>query len=128
VLLKEEVLVAVDDEVVTIVARQWQLERHVGEERVAVHPPDPLDLRVGEHEASQQRQFGPVSRELVVKVREVVDDLDAMDAAVIDLVLGSLEQVMVTERVVAGPRLRAGDEHNPRLAPGNGGREARVPC
>lgn len=115
-----------DDEVAVLVAREGQLESHVGEERVAVHPPDPLDLRVGEHEAAEQRQLGPVPGELGVEVGEVVDDLDAVEAAVVDLVLGGLEQVVVAERVVAGPRLRARDEQDPGLAAGDGGREPRV--
>ena len=115
-----------DDEVAVLVAREGQLESHVGEERVAVHPPDPLDLRVGEHEAAELRQLGPVPGERGVEVGEVVVDLDAVVAAVVDLVLGGLEQVVVAERVVAGPRLRARDEQDPGLAAGDGGREPRV--
>jgi hypothetical protein len=55
-----------------------------------------------------------------------VDDLNAMEAAVVDLILGGLEQVVVAERVVAGPRLRASYEQDPGLPPSDGGREARV--
>ncbi|KAG2614882.1 hypothetical protein PVAP13_3NG016090 [Panicum virgatum] len=125
--LLEEVRVAVDDEVAALVARERKLEGHVGEDGVAVHPPDPLHLRVRQHQAPHQRDLGPVPRQLRVEVRHVVHDVDAVEAAVVDLVLDSLEQVVVAGGVVAGPRRRAGDDQDPRVAPRVAGRELRVP-
>jgi hypothetical protein len=46
-----------------------------------------------------------------------VDDLNAVEAAVVDLILGGLEQVVVAERVVAGPRQRASYEQDPAPPP-----------
>ncbi|CAL9203102.1 unnamed protein product [Musa hybrid cultivar] len=48
-LLENEIRVAMDDEVVRGVTVERDLEGHVREERIAVHPPDPLHLRVRQH-------------------------------------------------------------------------------
>jgi len=77
-----------DDKIVACVLREGDLKRHVGEQCVGVQPPDPLDLGVGEHEAADEGELGPVPGELLVEVGHVVDDLDAVDPAVVDLVLG----------------------------------------
>jgi hypothetical protein len=46
-----------------------------------------------------------------------VDDLNAVEAAVVDLIIGGLEQVVVAERVVAGPQQRASYEQDPAPPP-----------
>ncbi|TVU26914.1 hypothetical protein EJB05_29485, partial [Eragrostis curvula] len=118
--LLEQVGVPVDD--------KRKLERHVGEDGVAVDPPDPLHLRVGQHEAPGQRDLGPVPGQVRVQVGRVVHDLHAgVEAAVVDLVLDRLEQVVVARRVVAGPRRRARDQEDLGLSLTVPGRELRVP-
>lgn len=124
-LVEDEIRVAVEDEVVGIVLLQGDLEDHVGEEGVAVHPPDPLHLRMRQHQPSDQGELRPVASKLAIEVRHVVDYLDPVETAVIDLVLDRFEEVVVPDRVVAGIRRGSGYEEDPRL-PGDGIGEFRV--
>ena len=126
------------DEVRALVARQRELEPHVGDERVRVQPPQPLHLRVRQHEAPQKLQLGPPAaggaarrrrrrRQLgVLQPRRDVHHLDAVEAAVVEPVLGGPEQESVAGGAAAGPRRRRRDEKHPRTAPRVAGREPRV--
>ena len=73
-----------------------------------------------------ERELGPESGHLGVEQRHVVEDLDAVDAAVVDLVLDGLEEVVVTDGVLAGLGGGAGDEQHPRLDVVEEGRRLRV--
>ena len=73
-----------------------------------------------------ERELGPESGHLGVEQRHVVEDLDAVDAAVVDLVLDGLEEVLVTDGVRAGLGGGAGDEQHPRLDVVEEGRRLRV--
>ncbi|GJN31212.1 hypothetical protein PR202_gb19578 [Eleusine coracana subsp. coracana] len=122
----DHLIPAVQDEVVRAVALPGQLKRHVGEHGVGVHPPQELDLRVREEQGADERELGPESGHLGVEQRHVVEDLDAVDAAVVNLVLDGLEEVVVADRVLAwlgrGPR----DEQHPGLDVVEEGRRLRV--
>nr|CAB3496185.1 unnamed protein product [Digitaria exilis] len=106
---------AVHDEVIRPVALPRELECHVGEHGVGVHPPEELDLRVRQEQRPDERELGPEAGHLGVEQRHVVEDLDAVDAAVVDLVLDGLEEVVVTDGVLAGLGGGARDEQHPRL-------------
>jgi hypothetical protein len=129
VLLEEEVVEAVDDKVALGVLGHGHLEGHVSEDGVAVHPPDPLHVRVVEHHLAQQRQLGPEGAHLLLKRGHVVEKLKPVKARVVNPVLEELEVVEVAQGVGARPRLRPG--HEQRLnRPAQGHvptRVARVP-
>uniref|UniRef100_A0A804R5K2 Uncharacterized protein n=1 Tax=Zea mays TaxID=4577 RepID=A0A804R5K2_MAIZE len=84
-----------DDEVVAPVLSPRRLEQHVGEHDVGVHPPQELRLRVREHQRAQDRQLGPEPRQLGVEHRVAVEDVEAVDAAVVHLVLERAEEDVV---------------------------------
>eukprot|EP00268_Persea_americana_P035279 TRINITY_DN3480_c0_g2_i1.p2 TRINITY_DN3480_c0_g2~~TRINITY_DN3480_c0_g2_i1.p2 ORF type:complete len:395 (+),score=55.19 TRINITY_DN3480_c0_g2_i1:1305-2489(+) len=119
VLVEDEIWVPMENEIVRIVLLQWDLENHVGEESITVHPPDPLHLRMRQHQPSDQGQLGPVPGQLPIEVGHVVDDFDPMNSAVIDLVLDGFEKIVVSDGVVAGIGRRSGNEKDPGL-PGYG--------
>lgn len=76
-----------DDKVVVFVPLEWELEFHVGEQRVRVDPPDPLGLRVGYHRSSNHRKLRPEGEHFGLEQRVIVEDVVAVDSAVVDLVL-----------------------------------------
>jgi len=55
---------------------------------------------VRQEQRPDERELGPESGHLGVEQRHVVEDLDAVDAAVVDLVLDGLEEVVVTDGVL----------------------------
>ncbi|CAL9133369.1 unnamed protein product [Musa textilis] len=122
----DHLIPAVQNEVEGGVALPGELEGHIGEHGVAVHPPQELHLRMGEEERADQGQLGPEARHLGVEEGHVVEDLDAVDAAVVDLVLDGLEKVVVAHRVLAG--LRGGSRHqeDARLSGAQKARPLRV--
>ncbi|KAG6550126.1 hypothetical protein Mapa_008082 [Marchantia paleacea] len=105
-LLVQQVIPAVQNHVVVFVLVHGKLELHVGEERVAVHPPNPLDLRVTEHKLAQKWKFGPETRHFHIKMSHVVENLDIVKAAVVDFVLEILQDQVVSHWVVARFGLR----------------------
>jgi hypothetical protein len=122
----DHLIPAVHDEVVGAVPLPWQLECHVGEHGVGVHPPEELDLRVREEQRAEERELGPESGHLGVEQRHVVEDLEAVDAAVVHLVLDGLEEVVVADGVLARLGRGARDEQHPRLDVVDEGRRLRV--
>ncbi|KAG6553051.1 hypothetical protein Mapa_005388 [Marchantia paleacea] len=115
----QDLLVPVEEEVraVGCVLVERHLERHVRDPRVAVHPPEPVHLGMVHHEHAQQRDFGPPSVEGWVRARHVVEELDVVQAAVVELVLGCFD----VEVVADGPGARSGtcarDEHDAGFPP-----------
>jgi len=81
---------------------------------------------VREEQRPQEREFGPEAGHLGVEQRHVVEDLDAVDAAVIHLVLDGLEEVVVPDGVLAGLGRGTRDEQHPRLDVVEEGRRLRV--
>jgi hypothetical protein len=122
----DELLPSVHDEVVVLVALEGELKDHVCEHGVTVHPPDKLHLRVGKHELADERKLGPKPRHLTVKMRHVVEDLDAVKAAVIDLVLDGLQEEMISHGVLTRGRSRTSDQQNPRTPAGQKVGECRI--
>jgi hypothetical protein len=104
---------AVQHHVHVAVLGHGELEHHVREHGVGVHPPQPLHLRVRQHELAQQRQLGPEPSHLVVQVRHVVEDVDVMHPAVVQLVLQALEQKVVAHGIIARLRLRPRHQQDP---------------
>uniref|UniRef100_A0A8R7Q5C6 Uncharacterized protein n=1 Tax=Triticum urartu TaxID=4572 RepID=A0A8R7Q5C6_TRIUA len=120
-------LPAVEHQVVRRVALPRQLEPHVREHRVRVHPPQELHLRVRHHQRPQQRQLRPEPGHLRVQERRVVVHLQAVDAAVVRLVLERAQQQVVAVRVGAPCRRGPGHHQHPRPARGRHARgELRV--
>lgn len=91
-------------EVVRPVAVDRGAELHVGEGRVLVHPPHPFRLRVSHHGGANQRDLGPAPGHLWVEEGGVVEQIVAVEAAVVGLVLIETEEKVVTSRVGAPPR------------------------
>nr|CAB3491716.1 unnamed protein product [Digitaria exilis] len=87
-------------------------EIHVGEDGVGVDPPDPLGVRVGYHGGAHDGDLGPVARHGGVEEVAVVEELDPVEAAVVELVLEEAEEEVVAGVAVAGLRLRPGDHHH----------------
>uniref|UniRef100_A0A804RD23 Uncharacterized protein n=1 Tax=Zea mays TaxID=4577 RepID=A0A804RD23_MAIZE len=83
-----------------------------------------------QHEAPQQRELGPpvAGRPQlgVLQPRRGVHHLDAMEAAVVEPVLGGPEQEPVAVGAAAGPLRRRRDQQHPRAAARVAGREPRV--
>jgi hypothetical protein len=103
---EEAVVVSVHDEVARHVARQGEVEAHVRDRRAGVQPPQPLRLRVRQHQPAEQRELGPAGpRELAVGCwrRHVVHHVEAVEAAVVGLVLGGAEEEAVAHGAGAGP-------------------------
>jgi len=115
-----------EHEVVAGVLVPRRLEEHVGEDHVGVHPPQELRLRVRQHQRPQQRQLGPEPRQLGVEHRGAVEDVEAVDAAVVRLVLERPEQQVLAVRVAAPARRRPGDHEHPGPPRRDEGREPRV--
>ncbi|TVU24714.1 hypothetical protein EJB05_27167, partial [Eragrostis curvula] len=77
---------AVHDEVAAGVPRpEREGEVHVGEHGVGVHPPQPLRLRVGHHGGAQDGQLRPRPRHRRLQGVAVVDELDPVEPAVVEL-------------------------------------------
>lgn len=110
------IIPSVHDEVVVGVTVPGDLEGHVSKHGVTVHPPQELHLRVGEEERADQGELGPEAGHFGVEEGHVVEDLNAVDAAVVDLVLDGLEEVVVADRVLAGVGGGSGNEQHPGLA------------
>jgi hypothetical protein len=118
---------AVEHEVVGLVPLPRQLEEHVREHGVRVHPPEELHLRVRLHQRPQQRQLRPEAGHLGVQERRVVENLEAVHAAVVRLVLERAQQQVVAVRVGAPGGSRPRDDQHPRPARGRHARgELRV--
>jgi hypothetical protein len=73
----------VHHEVVVLVALLGDLERHVDEHCIDVHPPEELDFRVREEEFTNQWEFHQETGHLGVQDRHVVEDLDPVEPAAI---------------------------------------------
>uniref|UniRef100_A0A8I6Y3Z9 Uncharacterized protein n=1 Tax=Hordeum vulgare subsp. vulgare TaxID=112509 RepID=A0A8I6Y3Z9_HORVV len=115
-LVVHEARPAVDDEVVATVPAQREAEVHVGEHGVRVHPPEPLRLRVRHHGGPDHRDLGPVPVHGRPEQRRVVQQLHAVEAAVVRLVLEEPRQQVVAGRGAARRRLRAGHHQDASLA------------
>ena len=115
-LLVHHVVVAVQHHVDVAVLVHGEVEEHVGEHGIRVHPPDPLDLRVREHELAQEGQLGPEPGHLVVQVGQIVEDVDVVQPAVVHFVLEALEQQVVAHGIVAGLGLGPRDEQDPMVS------------
>jgi len=120
------VVPARNDEVVARVFPPRRLEQHVGEHDVGVHPPQELRLWVREHQRAQDGQLGPEPRQLGVEHGVAVEDVEAVDAAVVHLVLERAEEDVVAVRVPAPARRRPGDHEHPGPPRRDEGREPRV--
>uniref|UniRef100_K3YSQ8 Uncharacterized protein n=1 Tax=Setaria italica TaxID=4555 RepID=K3YSQ8_SETIT len=83
---------AVDDEVVAAVPAQGEAEVHIREHGVGVHPPHPLRLRVRHHGGADRRYLGPVPVHRRPEQRRVVQQLHAVESAVVGLVLQQPQQ------------------------------------
>lgn len=100
----------------SLVLLHGKCEGHVGEEGVAVHPPNPLQFGIVHHELAQQRKLGPNRSHLLVEDGHVVEYLKAMEAGVVDPVLQKLKVVEVALGVATRTRLRARNEQCLRLS------------
>lgn len=93
---------AVDHEVVVLVPLPRDLERHVREHRVALHPPQELHVGPGQQHRPDNPKLRAEPRQLGFHRRRAVRNLEAVKSAVIDLVLEGLEEVVLPERATAG--------------------------
>jgi hypothetical protein len=125
--LEHEARPAVDDEVVAAVPAQGEAEVHVGEHGVRVHPPHPLRLRVRHHGGADRRYLGPVPVHRRPQQRRVVQQLHAVEPAVVRLVLQQPRQRVVAAGGPARRRLRAGHHQDALLAAGELRARARPP-
>ena len=105
--------------VVILVLLEGELEGHVGEDGVCIHPPEPIDLGVLLHEHVREERLHPPRRHLIVNHVHVVVNLNAMDSGVVHLILDGLQEHLIPLLVLTFLRVRTRDDHDarPRVDP-----------
>lgn len=106
------------NEIVVRVAIPGELEGHVGEHSVGVHPPKVLNFRVGEKQGADQGELSPKPSHLGIEEGHIVEDLDAMNTAIVDLILDGFQKIVIADGVLAGFGGGSGDEKDARLGSG----------
>ncbi|KAG5121228.1 hypothetical protein AAZX31_14G081100 [Glycine max] len=84
------------------------LQGHAGEHCITIHPPEKLHFRVRQQELPNQRKLGPKPCHLSVQKSHVVENLNPVDLAVVNLVLDRFDKVVVSNRVFTRFRERTG--------------------
>ncbi len=120
-LLVHKLIKAMHDEVVVLVLLQRNLEQHVREHGITVHPPYPFHFRMTQHELSDQGELRPEPGHFLVQMSHVVEDLDVVETTVIDLVLDGHEKVVISHGILARSWLGACHQKHPWFAFGGCG-------
>ncbi len=120
-LLEHKLIKAMHDKIVFLVFLKRNLEQHIREHGIAIHPPDPLHLRMPEHQLPDERKLSPKPSHLCIQMSHVVEDFDVVETTVVDLVLDGHEKVVISHGIFAGGGLRARDKKHSGLSFGRCG-------
>ncbi len=120
-LLEHKLIKAMHDKIVFLVFLKRNFEQHIREHGIAIHPPDPLHLRMPEHQLPDEGKLSPKPSHLCIQMSHVVEDFDVVETTVVDLVLDGHEKIMISHGIFAGGGLRARDKKHSGLSFGRCG-------